>query len=879
VLDAWAASPSRFREDANAEADAVTGGYRDRLVVELAQNAVDAGGSRLWLRLEGDVLLAANDGARLSADGVLGLSTLRASAKRSGQTVGRYGVGFAAVLAVSDAPEIGSRGLASVQWSAERSRELAAQVVGPELAARGGHVPILRLPFEGPPLDVPAGYDTLVRLPLRDPALARRLLEEFDPTLPLVLPGLLELRVGDREIRCQREGSVVVLDGVRWASASLHGVATPELMVGRPPEERPEWTVTAYAPISSTLPTPQALRAPTPTDEPLSLPVVLAATVPLEPTRRRLVPGPLAEHVLAAGGAAIAALLPTLDDPLPLIPTGLAAGAVDASVRTALLAALPGTAVLAGSAVLDLGPATEAVTALLAGTVAGLLPPSVLRHPAALSVLGIRRLTTADVVDLLAQSARSPAQWREVYSALADAPDRDALGALPVPLADGRVVTGCRGALLPDGPLPPEVAGLPLRVVHPQAAHPLLERLGAVPATAAGLLEDPALRAACEEAEDYDESLARGVCALVEAAGAAPAWVGETLLLPAERGAEVAGDLLWPGGLLDRAGADLPRLDPPAWLEERTARAAGVLDAPTVLTAEPPADWPFEVRPAETTLLSDLDLAEDLPALLAGLAADRELRSALLSAPYSCWWLGEHGALGQRAAELALPGDLDGLYDPPLGLDRPLLVALGVRTCLEDVLADAEATGDLLDRVGDAERTVGGARARAVYAAAAAAWSGRDDAPDPPLAVRGASGEVAPSARAVVVDAPDLLPLLRGRLPVVVGTAAARDVAELLDLDLLSQTAGPLEHDGVDTVVPPDLFALLVAAPARYRRCTRLTVEGVALPWRWAGGALYATEPGLPAGLAWAAGEWGARHLLAAAPADRARLALEHALD
>jgi hypothetical protein len=618
VLDAWAASPSRFREDANAEADAVTGGYRDRLVVELAQNAVDAGGSRLWLRLEGDVLLAANDGARLSADGVLGLSTLRASAKRSGQTVGRYGVGFAAVLAVSDAPEIGSRGLASVQWSAERSRELAAQVVGPELAARGGHVPILRLPFEGPPLDVPAGYDTLVRLPLRDPALARRLLEEFDPTLPLVLPGLLELRVGDREIRCQREGSVVVLDGVRWASASLHGVATPELMVGRPPEERPEWTVTAYAPISSTLPTPQALRAPTPTDEPLSLPVVLAATVPLEPTRRRLVPGPLAEHVLAAGGAAIAALLPTLDDPLPLIPTGLAAGAVDASVRTALLAALPGTAVLAGSAVLDLGPATEAVTALLAGTVAGLLPPSVLRHPAALSVLGIRRLTTADVVDLLAQSARSPAQWREVYSALADAPDRDALGALPVPLADGRVVTGCRGALLPDGPLPPEVAGLPLRVVHPQAAHPLLERLGAVPATAAGLLEDPALRAACEEAEDYDESLARGVCALVEAAGAAPAWVGETLLLPAERGAEVAGDLLWPGGLLDRAGADLPRLDPPAWLEERTARAAGVLDAPTVLTAEPPADWPFEVRPAETTLLSDLDLAEDLPALLAG---------------------------------------------------------------------------------------------------------------------------------------------------------------------------------------------------------------------------------------------------------------------
>ncbi|KOG42368.1 hypothetical protein ADK38_46615, partial [Streptomyces varsoviensis] len=36
VLDAWAASPARFREDANAEEDLALGGYRDRLVVELA---------------------------------------------------------------------------------------------------------------------------------------------------------------------------------------------------------------------------------------------------------------------------------------------------------------------------------------------------------------------------------------------------------------------------------------------------------------------------------------------------------------------------------------------------------------------------------------------------------------------------------------------------------------------------------------------------------------------------------------------------------------------------------------------------------------------------------------------------------------------------
>ncbi len=36
VLEACTASPARFREDANAEEDLVLGGYRDRLLIELA---------------------------------------------------------------------------------------------------------------------------------------------------------------------------------------------------------------------------------------------------------------------------------------------------------------------------------------------------------------------------------------------------------------------------------------------------------------------------------------------------------------------------------------------------------------------------------------------------------------------------------------------------------------------------------------------------------------------------------------------------------------------------------------------------------------------------------------------------------------------------
>src|SRR4051812_11787709 len=115
VLAAWTASPARFREDANAEEDHARGGYRDRVIIELAQNAADAAAragvpGRILFTLRDGTLLAANTGAPLDAAGVEALSTLRASAKRDEATsVGRFGVGFAAVVAVTDEPAIFSR--------------------------------------------------------------------------------------------------------------------------------------------------------------------------------------------------------------------------------------------------------------------------------------------------------------------------------------------------------------------------------------------------------------------------------------------------------------------------------------------------------------------------------------------------------------------------------------------------------------------------------------------------------------------------------------------------------------------------------------------------------------------------------------------------
>src|SRR5215213_10485390 len=143
VLAAWSADAARFREDANAEEDLVRGGYRDRLLVELAQNAADAAvragvPGLLRLELTGRTLTAANTGAPLDAAGVQGLATLRASAKRDeAVTVGRFGVGFSAVLAVSEEPALLSL-TGGVRFSAAGTRAgvTAVPVLAAEVARR-----------------------------------------------------------------------------------------------------------------------------------------------------------------------------------------------------------------------------------------------------------------------------------------------------------------------------------------------------------------------------------------------------------------------------------------------------------------------------------------------------------------------------------------------------------------------------------------------------------------------------------------------------------------------------------------------------------------------------------------------------------------------
>ncbi|GHC71569.1 hypothetical protein GCM10010507_58230 [Streptomyces cinnamoneus] len=663
VLDAWAASPARFREDANAEEDLALGGYRDRLVVELAQNAADAaaragvtGRLRLTLRAADGgapaTLAAANTGAPLDAAGAESLSTLRASAKREdeGRAVGRFGVGFAAVLAVSDEPAILGR-TGGVRWSLTEARALADAAgdgaLAEEIRRREGHVPLLRLPLpaEG---EAPAGYDTVVVLPLRDGAaedLTARLLAGVDDALLLALPGLTEVVVetpgdGERTLTRRQDGPYVVVEDsaapqpTRWRVHRDGGPLEPALLADRPVEERlrPHWSLTWAVPVDADgaparPATAPVVHAPTPTDEPLGLPALLIASFPLEPTRRHTAPGPLTDFLTERAAEAYAALLrdwqPVGTGTLDLVPPPLATGVVDAELRRRVLERLPRVAFLPGAAggpgeeepVPPAGAGVEGIpwtegpdastqraepsahawddpfahtaagapralrpveaevvegagaetVAVLAELFPSLLPAGLERRQE-LRALGVARVPLGEVIDRLAGAERPADWWWRLYDSLAGV-DPDRLTGLPVPLADGRTAVGPRQVLLPpaDTTGSERLSRLGLKVAHPDAAHPLLEKLGATPSSPRAVLTTPQVRAAVAaslDAEDvWDEegldsdTLAEVVLTLVRDADLAPGdepWLA-ALALPDEDGELApAGELVFPGSAFER---------------------------------------------------------------------------------------------------------------------------------------------------------------------------------------------------------------------------------------------------------------------------------------------------------------------------------------
>ncbi|HEX4224895.1 MAG TPA: hypothetical protein VHZ97_21180, partial [Pseudonocardiaceae bacterium] len=713
--------------------------------------------------------------------------------------------------------------------------------LGALLAERDHEVPVLRLawPVAGTEDPVPAGFDTEVRLPPRPEVDLDQLLAavaEQAPDLLLALPGLAVIEVADQ--RWERtdgdKPGVIEIQGpdtvTRWLTRRSTGTLTEaqSQRLGVEARARANWTVCWAMPLgpdAAPLPlTGEVLHAPTPTDERLSLPARLLATLPVEPSRRRLLPGPATDAVLAAAAAEYAALVTALptEHRLALVPLpGFPLSEVDGQLRAGVLAALAdaswlpteagGVRAPAGSSVLDLPDAELAglVVALLPGLLAGWLADPM--YAQALAVFDVRRVRAVDLVAAVSGIEREPQWWARLYAALnrwvaADADIAGELGGLPVPLFDGRMSFGPRDLLLPTaevGELLSEVDIVGLRVADPDAVHPLLERLGARQADALDLLDAPALRDAVANSMADAQSgvdiqgLVDTVLHLVERAdfgvGERP-WLGD-LALPDDQGStRRAAELVLPDAPLlgvladDAVGSDAPLGVLAAEFAQDWAphvlAALGVLNNFAVLVVESPsgpdhdladeAEWwewiEGDVSPPDTLLgIRDLDLVDEQawPAALRLLAGEPDTARALADpAGYSAWWLARYALLGGHPPlHWRLPSavDLVGLYDevPDLGLSAQLLTSVGVQA--ELVISDAPDAQEMLQRLGDPDRDVSTGTAMRMHTELVSAMKARGFEPadvQPPARVRTISGETADADDAVLLDRPWFLGVL-----------------------------------------------------------------------------------------------------------------------
>lgn len=928
ALAAWSGNPARLREDANAEEDHARGWYRDRVVVELAQNAADAAAragvpGRLALTLRtagpaGPVLVAANTGAPLDAAGVASLASLRASAKRAGGSVGRFGVGFAAVRSVADAVTVAST-TGTVRFALADARALLAPAVArdaalaAEVEARGAWLPVLRLPAEGPadghPAAPPDGWATAVALTLRDAVAVDRVREQLaavDDVLLLALPALAEVtvQVDDAAPRVVRDVEH------RWVVARRTGEHDPALLADRPVEERGRaaWEVAWAVPRDRSAAPGRAaaghaatVHAPTPTDEPCTVPALLIGTFPLDPTRRHVAPGPVADALVREAGAAWADLLAAPDGLPPLadlLPTGLTAGPLDAALVAAVLdatrhapvlvPAAGGPRVAPADALVLATPAPPALVRLLGATWPGLVDVG----PAERRVARLLRVATidlADAVDGLPDLA--PPAARALYEACGgvDAPTLEQLATVPVPLADGRTVRGPRGLLLledADDDVTRALAAWGVRVVHPLAAHPLLERLGAERAGLAALARSSAVRARAGAPDDAEPLLT-----LVRAAAArgvvepAP-WWGE-VLLPAED-----GELLPARGLV-LAGSDahsdldpqvLPAVDPA--VEERWGAQVLVLlgvraglaevrvsldDADDLLESlDGWHDWLADVDPdgaglPEAVAVADLDavLPDAWPRVLARLVTEHRRALVPLATAggavvpsYTAWWLRRRGGLGLDrpfAVGPAAPAWLPPAPAVVRALDDDARRLLGGVGAADDLTADDWAA--LLDDLapGDAvplALAVELWRACARLAGRPGPLADVDLLPAlTPDGVRAVAAEDVAVAGPLWAQRPDCGPLL------VVPTSAVAAVAHALDLDRADERApGVVTSRGEEAPTPDAVRVVFPAAPATWLEHDDLRVDGVAVDWWWDGRVHAATTVGLARALAEAVG-------------------------
>lgn len=216
TIETYAIDPDLLEEHVGMEDNFQAGGYGERQVEELLQNAVDQlpEPGRVELRLLNGVLYCANEGQPFTAAGIRAVTHAFLSSKKeeADEKIGRFGLGFKSVLGVTDRPQVISRSV-SFGFNEPEVRALLA-----DLPHRPERVPTLRVPSVLDPRAIGADdpnvgelmewATTIIRLPLvRGADRMRKRLQDFDPRYMLFPDNLARTDIvladasGSREVR------------------------------------------------------------------------------------------------------------------------------------------------------------------------------------------------------------------------------------------------------------------------------------------------------------------------------------------------------------------------------------------------------------------------------------------------------------------------------------------------------------------------------------------------------------------------------------------------------------------------------------------------------------------------------------------------------
>lgn len=280
AIRTYEVNPMLLREHVAQEDSFRSGGYSDRQVPELLQNAVDAlteahTSGRIEFRLADGALYCANEGGAFAQKGVNAICYAFLSPKRDEEVIGRFGLGFKSVVAITDRPQVFSRSV-SFGFNSPTTAELFAGI-----PAASGRLPLLRVPSlidaeaeaasDKNLVEMMEWATTIVKLPLeREGARIRKELDAFDLSSLLFMKSVeqlvVSLKVGEalkqsvyRRNVLQDTGEVVLQarDGTttNWLFAEREYKPSDEVLKTLPDTgSRKAMTVSYAVPINGSKP-------------------------------------------------------------------------------------------------------------------------------------------------------------------------------------------------------------------------------------------------------------------------------------------------------------------------------------------------------------------------------------------------------------------------------------------------------------------------------------------------------------------------------------------------------------------------------------------------------------------------------------------------